>query len=267
MSHFSAFIITSFTKQDMNLNPELTPGQAAREAGLAATALADAMSHADGDEPRPETLSVSGNQHRFIQGEQRTNAELFGKDNLSERTPFQFWSDNKGRYADPGEVPQGTVDNAWNTASELVTLALKSSYGKRPIFPQALLEPDGTFTHHLTFPDTDVFGDTAPGGTAALYLDEPASAWFSAQNPLREINQANFRADYVRKLHQWKGPHRHRTGLEHVTSPAGELSHDHSQERPKASPRRTDHLRRLQHQLGSPRSCGRSTMASFLPEH
>ena len=204
MPHHSAFVITSFTNAHLDQDPAATLWAAAREAGLAAAALADAMDHADNADPRPETLSVGGNQHRFIQGEQRTNLEIFGRDNLSAREPFQFWSDRRGMHDDPGDAPQETVNDAWNTAATLVTLALRSRYAERPTFPQALLEPDGTFTHHLTLPDTDVFGDGAPGGAAALYLDEPASAWFTAHDPLKEVDQANFRAQYVRKLHQWR---------------------------------------------------------------
>lgn len=204
MPHHSAFVITSLTLKDLEDNRETTLRQLAREAGFDAAALTSTMDHANARDPKPETLAIGGNQHRFIKGEQRTNAECLTKDQMAAESTFQFWSDSKGRHADPGDAPAQILENSWNTAAELLTLALKTGQSKRPIFPQALIEPNGALSHHLTFPETDVFGDRVTGKTAAMYLEEPASAHFMAMNPLREIAQANFRAEYVRKLHRWK---------------------------------------------------------------
>lgn len=198
MSHYSAFVITTFT------DPKQLR-QAAAEAARQAEHIAFHMMHMGDDAPGPESLAIAGNQFRFIQGETRTNGEIFHRHELGETRTYEYWSQAAGQRLSPDLVPDDILQNAWNTTDELVTLGLRTITGNRPIFPSVLIEPDGTVSEHLMFPDADVFGDTKPGGVAAKFLPEPGQAWFSAQQPLREIAKAQFRADYLRKLTDWPG--------------------------------------------------------------
>ena len=198
MSHYSAFVITTFT------DPKQLR-QAAAEAAQKAEAIAVHMMYLGDDAPGAESLAIAGNQFRFIQGETRTNGEIFPSHELGQDRTYEYWSQASGHKLSPDLVPDEILQNAWNTTDELVTLGLKTITGNRPIFPGVLIEPDGTISEHLAFPDADVFGDTAPGGVAAKFLLEPSQAWFAAQQPLRDIGKAQFRADYLRKLADWPG--------------------------------------------------------------
>ena len=205
MSHHPLFVITRLTQEDFAKSPDAVLRQMAGQAGNAAAELAESMTRSGDGQPRPQALAVGCSQHRFIQGEQRANGQVPSRQQMTEQEPMQFWSEAKGRHADPARTPASVLANSWNSTTELLSLALRTLRDNRPIFPSALIEPDGSYTHHLGFPEADVFGDTAPGGAAALYLADHAAAWLAARQPLRDIAQAHFRAGYIRTLHRWPG--------------------------------------------------------------
>ena len=208
MPHYNAFIITQVKASDIspgrsksNPNPpESTRNlrMAALEASNLAVKLSDAMNPDGSTGPRPETLSLGGNPHRFIKNSGLTNSQHTAEEN----TP-QFWSDRQGRICQPSELATiHLLDNCHSSTDALVTLALKSRHLSLPIYPQLLIEPDSTLHHHLGFPDEDVFGDPKHGGTVTRYLpeDEPASSWFLAMEPLRKLAEAQFQINYIRAL-------------------------------------------------------------------
>ena len=152
---------------------------------------------------RPETLAVGGNQYRYIQGQDQVNREAFlGLDYKNwPVTTHQFWSDAGGLTGTIKDAPYEVLKNSWNTTSDLIALALRSHHRQRPIYPSLLMEPDGILTHQFTEWSEDVFGDEAPGGTASRYIEgDPVIAWHMATAPLRDIAQAEFRAQYLRTL-------------------------------------------------------------------
>jgi hypothetical protein len=208
MPHQSTFVITTIRASAGTEERTEIARAAAQEAGLAAAKLAEAMKPDGSTGPRPETISTGGNQHRFIQGEDRTN-RILREAGIKTSEPFEFWSGTRGRTAEPGNgAPAEILENCWNSTWALTIMALESEFKTRPIFPQALIFPDETggwrIFHHLGHPEEDVFGDSQPGGTAAQYLEkDPALAHHMAAYPLRELAKAQFRIEYIRALTQF----------------------------------------------------------------
>ena len=165
---------------------------AAEEAGITAVIAA------------PETLAVGCRQHRFIQGNILTNSETFvdTPQRLRPEQTFEIWGENSGRKANAEDAPNSVLQSCWNHAARLIELAIRHHQSGRPIYPELLITPDGRVQHQLTYQDTDVFDDPSPGGTASLFMpdQDPVMAWHRAKQPLRDLEQAQFRIDYLRTL-------------------------------------------------------------------
>ena len=206
MAHYTAFIITSEITPYPSQPSQEQLHKAAREATNIVLAAIQNMDEQSGT--YPETLSIGCRSYRFIQGNLDTNNFTFAN-TPHDRWPqlsMQFWSQNKGANLDR-TIPDIVLENCWSRPENLITLAL-DHHNHHPIqpYPQMLIEPDGTYHHHLGFPDTDVFDDPSPGGTVSLYLKgDPASAWYKAMQPLRDIAKARFRHDYLRALAGYMG--------------------------------------------------------------
>ena len=92
MPHYSAFIITKVKASDISpgrSNPNLPEStrnlrMAAHEASNLAVNLSDAMNPDGSTGPRPETLSLGGNQHRFIKGSGLTNSQQLSPRQMAE---------------------------------------------------------------------------------------------------------------------------------------------------------------------------------------
>lgn len=206
MGHATIFAITSLTTEDLENDRQATLSKMANEAGANAAAMAVAMNLQHPVQVHKTADLSIGNWGKKIKREELTPEQK------KSGGRFLFWSCWRGLVADPADAPAGVLDICWNTASELVTLALNPGQVKsqrpphawvtRNVFPMALIEPDGTFFQCVTSPDIDVFGETADGETASLYLNTSnARSW--AKDPMAKIEEANFQAEYIRKLHQW----------------------------------------------------------------
>ncbi len=210
MSHQTAFIITSVTTDFPNETPTTDQlRHAAREAGRIAVTAASQMDQQSGEDPAPESLAVGSRQHQFIQGNRKTNRETFGNIPTSwwPELTFEIWGENNGQKADAADAPEDVISNAWNHADALIALALKSKWAQNPTYPEILITPDATVSHQLKYHDEDVFHDPSPGGTVALFLpdQDPALSWHMAKRPLAELEQANFRINYLRTLAAYPG--------------------------------------------------------------
>ena len=206
MSHHTAFVITNEVLQGRRVPSDTELRRAAAEAQESATNMAQALGPEDNGQPYPETLAIGGNTYRFIQGNEDTNLDTFAgmpRDQWP-RTTHEFWSQRSGTCAQAHEAPAEILGWSWNSSDLLITLALESNPRRRRIYPSLLLVPDRDLPLHcLSYHDEDVFGDPAPGGSAALYLEgDPVMAWHRAKSPLQELAEANFRVEYLRTLHR-----------------------------------------------------------------
>ena len=211
MPHFTAFAVTTAV-----CGPGETPGletlkSAACEAAETAMKMAKRLN--------VETISLGSRRYRLIQGECRTNSEMFGGqlavlgtfNGSLDPMDFEVYADN-GFRKDPAGVPEGILRNNWNTTEELVRLALhnttsRSTQNRREIFPDVFMDHRGTLLDSTGFPDEDVFGDTLTRDqdgpiTVSRYLPDQdrAMAHHMAMAPLRKIARAQFEADYIRAL-------------------------------------------------------------------
>ena len=205
MSHQTAFIITSVTTPFPAEPDHELVRLAVEEAGVTAVnAAIDALTSETDNSAAPETLAVGCRQHRFIQGNILTNSETFVDTPLGLRPEqtFEIWGQNRGQKASAEDAPNSVLQSCWNHADRLIELAIRHHQSGRPIYPELLITPDGRVQHQLTHPDMDVFDDPSPGGTIALFMpdQDPAMAWHRAKAPLRDLEQAQFRIDYLRTL-------------------------------------------------------------------
>ena len=217
--HTTAFIITSVRLGDRDADPtDEQLRQAAREAIVTAK---QAQTSPDGTDY--ESFSLGCRQFRFIQGEHRTNSQLFAPapTNQWPETTHQVMSQiHEPDLSDEGidAIPMDVLRNSWNTAHRLVGLALENSGARREhpdqrtiIYPQILLSPDGIVGQCITFPGENVFGETDQdlvNRRAVKAMDytnarEPGGAYFLAQYPLRRLAQAQFECDYIRAMAEY----------------------------------------------------------------
>ena len=216
MPHFTAFAVTAAVCRPGDTPSLETLNGAACEAAQTAMKMAQRLC--------VETISLGSRRYRRIQGECRTNSEIFG-DHLAvfgesngslDPMDFDVYADN-GFRRDPAGVPEYILRNNWNTTEELVRLALhnttsRSIHNGTEIFPDVFMDHRETLLDSTGFPDEDVFGDalTSPQDgpiTVSRYLPDQdrAMAHHRAMAPLRKIARAQFEADYIRALARHPG--------------------------------------------------------------
>ena len=200
MTHYAAYVITGQLKP-ADRQPD---NDQLRAAVLEAQKIAEkAISARRDEQANPESLGLGTTQYRMIQGNLLTNYNTFAPMPQDQwpQCSEDFWSEAKGRTKNAAKAPEHIIDSSWNTGGALITMALEYHNMERQPYPQVLITPEGEVTHHVSWPDADVFGDRDPGGTAAKFSSENAAqAWHAAAEPLRDLAKASFRVDYLRTL-------------------------------------------------------------------
>ena len=213
--HQTAFIITSVKLDSPDAQP--TDAQLHQAARQAITIARKAQTDPEGTDY--ESFALGSRQFRFIQGEHRTNSEQFNHltgnwPNMSHEVMSQI---REPDLSDAGiaAIPMVVLHNSWNTARRLVSLALENPgtkahchHDRVVIYPQILLDPYGIVGNCITLPDENVFGETnadlingnAVKATVYTANRDPGYAYFLAQRPMRNLEQAMFECDYIRHL-------------------------------------------------------------------
>ena len=197
MTHYAGFVITSQQMPARRKPSEEELKTAVAEAQKLAEA---ALARLDDAQGAPESLGIGTTQYRMIQGNLQTNYNTFAPMPSNEwpQCTEDFWSEAKGRTREAAEAAEDIVRSSWNAGRALVEMALDHHNMERQPYPQVLITPDGLISHHIGWPDADVFGDKEPGGTARRFTKKgPAEAWHAAAEPLRDLAKASFRVEYL----------------------------------------------------------------------
>lgn len=157
--------------------------------------------------PVPTELHLGARTNRFIQGNLDSPSETYAGVPKEDRPPASalIWRAESGLA--PQNLPANLLLDSWSRADILARMALHPDY--RPTLlqprlqPDMLITPDGRLRHQLGPIDHDVFEDQTPGLVAAALLGGPPDQAFDhAKAPLRELENALFRIDYLRSLAQ-----------------------------------------------------------------
>ena len=224
--HKTAFIVT-----DVRLTtPDDKPTASMLRRAVGHAILAAWHAQKEGQQTNFEGFSIGSRQYKFIKGQFLTNQEQFGHLDHDEwpETKYHVMSESKGPHTEEtsdGEVfaavariPMEILDNCWNTAHNLVSLALQNSAAhgaghpnRGLIYPDILLNTDRILAHSLHHPDVNALGETdqqfmtGESRRANRYLphEEASQAHFLAMGPLYRLERAQFELDYVQEISKY----------------------------------------------------------------
>ena len=212
--HTTAFSITNvMLTEDQDPTDEML-----REAAKQAITFAKAAQNGDQNGTDYESFALGNRRHRFIQGNALNNRETFA--GLDDREWPNLQHPVMSQIREPdlspeaiAAIPIEILRKSWNSGRDLVRLALRNQPvpGKNMddtlIFPDLLVSEAGVLGECITFPDEDVFGDSAfdlargNSMTMSQYIaGDPGSAFHATQSPLRRLAKAQFHCEYIRLM-------------------------------------------------------------------
>ena len=224
--HKTAFIVTDVRVR----TPDDKPTESMLRKAVGHAILAAWHAQKEGQQTNFEGFAIGNRQYGFIKGQFRTNQEQFGHLDRREWPEMEYHVMSQGKppqTSDTGdgevitataEIPMEILDNCWNTAHNLVSLALqnRAAHGtghpnRGLIYPDILINTDQILAHSLNHSDVNALGETdqqfATGESrmASRYLphEEAGQAHFLTMGPIYRLERAQFELDYVKELSKY----------------------------------------------------------------